>query len=69
MVEPQRFPGWRYNASEQPVLCRDQEAVDALGPGWYKSPALIPTKPSPRRRVPRPQTGLAPATEIEDEDA
>jgi len=52
-----KFPSWRYAAAANPVLVQDPGESDALGPGWYESPADIPdplTKPPPKEEDPKP---------------
>ena len=58
MNDRKQFPAWRYASGGQSKLCPTQEAVDALGPGWYDSPARVPPpvdkSPTPRRRIRTP---------------
>jgi len=40
----QRYPAWRYHATEPAVVVENAEADERLGDGWFDSPAL--TKPA-----------------------
>lgn len=44
-------PTWRYHAEKDPVLCKSQEQLDALGSEWVVSPKLVKSEPEPEQVI------------------
>ena len=38
-----RYPCWRYGPGGASVIVQDADEEAALGPGWYDSPAKVPS--------------------------
>ena len=45
------YPKWLYHATKEPALVDNVEAHEALGAGWYESPADVVYKAPPAKDV------------------
>jgi len=41
------YPRWKYGAKGAAVVVNNAKEEEALGPGWYNSPADVPNEPIP----------------------
>lgn len=40
------YPKWVYGPKSEPVIVQDEAAREALGSGWFESPADFPGEPA-----------------------
>lgn len=41
------YPKWLYHPTKEAVVVQDEAAHKAMGPGWFESPADLPTETPP----------------------
>jgi hypothetical protein len=50
--EIQKYPAWRFHATDPACVVEDEAADQALGEGWVDSPGKLPTGTSPTAVAP-----------------
>jgi hypothetical protein len=63
----QEFPKWKYHPSKEAVIVGNKDAEEALGEGWFNSPADFGVETCPSASGPDPYIASKKIEEIIDQ--